>query len=137
MILVVAALMVGAALVWLGRRSGRGRRPGRSMTLFSGLTLLGAVATAAHGDLLVAAILASIAAGPWVQARLTGPPPDPALDEMSEAQARGLLGVGADAGRAEIQAAYLRLIRTVHPDRGGTAGLAAQLNAARERLLRR
>ena len=28
-----------------------------------------------------------------------------------------------------------RLMRAVHPDKGGTAGLAAQLNAARDRLL--
>ncbi|HET6970801.1 MAG TPA: molecular chaperone DnaJ, partial [Phenylobacterium sp.] len=33
------------------------------------------------------------------------------------------------------QAAYARLIRAVHPDKGGTAGLAAQLNAARDRML--
>jgi curved DNA-binding protein CbpA len=43
--------------------------------------------------------------------------------------------VGPDASKAEIQAAYSRLIRLAHPDKGGTAGLAAQLNAARDRLL--
>ena len=48
-----------------------------------------------------------------------------------------LLDKGADADRAEIQAAYKRLMRAVHPDSGGTAGLAAQLNAARDRLLRK
>ena len=36
----------------------------------------------------------------------------------------------------EIQAAYVRLMRRVHPDAGGAAGLASQLNAARDRLLR-
>jgi hypothetical protein len=46
-----------------------------------------------------------------------------------------ILGVGPDASKAEIQAAYSRLIRMAHPDKGGTAGLAAQLNAARDRLL--
>jgi hypothetical protein len=30
----------------------------------------------------------------------------------------------------------MRLMRSVHPDKGGTSGLAAQLNAARDRLLR-
>jgi hypothetical protein len=43
----------------------------------------------------------------------------------------------ADASKDEIQAAYARLIRLAHPDKGGTAGLAAQLNAARDRLLKR
>jgi curved DNA-binding protein CbpA len=54
---------------------------------------------------------------------------------MSEAEARSLLGVPQAATREEIRAAYLRLIRRAHPDHGGTSGLAAQLNAARERLL--
>ena len=56
---------------------------------------------------------------------------------MSEAEARRILGVDAGASPAEIQAAYTRLMRAVHPDKGGTAGLAAQLNAARDRLLSR
>jgi hypothetical protein len=63
------------------------------------------------------------------------PPAD--SESMSESQARSILGVGSDAGREEIQAAYRRLIERVHPDKGGAAGLAAQLNAARDRLLRR
>jgi hypothetical protein len=54
---------------------------------------------------------------------------------MSEAEARAVLGVGPEAGEAEIKAAYLRLMRAVHPDAGGASGLAAHLNAARDRLL--
>jgi hypothetical protein len=55
--------------------------------------------------------------------------------ETSLAEARSILGVGPDASKAEIRSAYARLIRMAHPDKGGTAGLAAQLNAARDRLL--
>jgi hypothetical protein len=55
--------------------------------------------------------------------------------EIGLAEARSILGVGPQASRAEIQAAHARLIRLAHPDKGGTAGLAAQLNAARDRLL--
>ena len=54
---------------------------------------------------------------------------------MSLSEARSVLGVGEDATPAEIRAAYTRLMRMAHPDKGGTAGLAAQLNAARDRLL--
>jgi hypothetical protein len=56
-------------------------------------------------------------------------------ERMSLEEARSILGVGPDATRAEIQAAYRRLMERVHPDKGGAAGLAAQLNAARDRLL--
>jgi DnaJ-domain-containing protein 1 len=56
--------------------------------------------------------------------------------EMSLSEARSLLGVEAGATPAQIKAAYSRLMRMAHPDKGGTAGLAAQLNAARDRLLK-
>lgn len=65
---------------------------------------------------------------------IAGAPP---AGRMSEAEARRILGVGPEATRQEVQAAYTRLMRAVHPDKGGTAGLAAQLNAARDRLLER
>ena len=55
---------------------------------------------------------------------------------MSRAAAASMLGVGEDAGRAEIEAAYRRLMFRVHPDQGGAAGLATQLNAARAVLLK-
>ena len=53
---------------------------------------------------------------------------------MSEAEARAVLGVKAGASAKVVQKAYLRLIRRAHPDTGGTEGLAALLNAARDRL---
>lgn len=59
----------------------------------------------------------------------------PRSERMSLDEARRILGVGAEATREEVQAAYARLMRAVHPDKGGTAGLAAQLNAARDRLM--
>jgi len=57
-------------------------------------------------------------------------------DRMSAHQARAILGVDETASTEEIQAAYKRLMLRVHPDNGGAAGLAAQLNAARDRLLK-
>ncbi len=59
-----------------------------------------------------------------------------AAERLSSEEARALLGVGERAGADEIRAAYARLIRMIHPDKGGTSGLAAQLNAARDRLLK-
>ena len=72
-------------------------------------------------------------AWPWAAPR---PPPQPRDGGMSAADARSILGVGPAAGEAEIRAAYSRLMKRAHPDQGGTAGLAAQLNAARDRLLK-
>jgi DnaJ-domain-containing protein 1 len=59
----------------------------------------------------------------------------PRTGRMGVNEARSILGVTEDATPAEIQAAYTRLMRLAHPDKGGTSGLAAQLNAARDRLL--
>lgn len=56
---------------------------------------------------------------------------------MPVEQARALLGVGEGASAKDINAAWRRLMARAHPDQGGTEGLAAQLNAARETLLKR
>lgn len=54
---------------------------------------------------------------------------------MSAEEARAMLGVGPQASREEIKAAYHRLMQKCHPDQGGSDYLAAQLNAAKEILL--
>lgn len=132
-----------ALLVWAG---GGGKRlfQRREWRLLSGSAALaaftGAAYAGARGAWEPAIIL--VAAGLWMgfAARIagTGParPPAPAREPMSPAQARSILGVGADASASEIQTAYARLMRLAHPDKGGTDGLAAQLNAARDRLLK-
>ncbi len=66
--------------------------------------------------------------------RVTVPAPK---SEISLSEARAILGVGPEATLAEVKAAYTRLIQMAHPDKGGTEGLAAQLNAARDRLIKR
>ena len=62
--------------------------------------------------------------------------PQPTRSGLTAAEARSLLGVPDQASVEDIRAAYARLMRLAHPDKGGTAGLAAQLNAARDRLLK-
>ncbi len=140
MFYVVAALILGTILVL----AGRGRRTGRVLNLrvgalvFAALATAGAIVSALELRWFFAAPLAVLSAWLWSKLVVRRPlPGGPKIETMTDQRARALLGVNAQAGVEEIQAAYLRLIRAVHPDRGGTSGLAAELNAARDRLLRR
>lgn len=58
-----------------------------------------------------------------------------AASAMRPAEARALLGVGEGASVEDIRAAHRRLITRVHPDAGGSAGLATRVNAARDALI--
>ncbi|USI71797.1 J domain-containing protein [Sphingomonas morindae] len=75
-------------------------------------------------------VLALLAAIWWLAQRRQKP-------ALSHAEARALLAVRADASAEEIVAAHRRLIARVHPDAGGSAALAARVNAARDLLLAR
>jgi len=138
----VAYLLLGAIALWLVIRAGaRTRLPRREWRFVTGAFGLAAFAGAAFcivREAWPAAIVLTLVGG-WLALSTRRPPgsaPAPRAEAMSLGEARRILGVEAGAGGEEIQAAYLRLMRSVHPDRGGTAGLAAQLNAARERLLK-
>ena len=138
-------LALGAALlaffVWLGRNAGSGRgRDWRAAGAFVAvLGLVGGATFALRGAwvpalacLLVAVTVATLSQ----RSRAPRARREPPRLQMSAEEARGLLGVGPDAGEEEIQSAYVRLMRRVHPDAGGATGLAAQLNAARDRLMK-
>lgn len=134
--LALAAIAVWA-LVRLGRQTERrGRGHWRvAATLISAVLIAGAVLAAARGAWLPAAGLAG--AGLWLTVASRLRAPAPRSESMTEAEARSLLGVPADATRQDINAAWKRLMARAHPDQGGTEGLAARLNAARDRLLKR
>lgn len=59
----------------------------------------------------------------------------PPRSVMRRKEAARLLGVPLDASVHEICEAHKRLIAKVHPDAGGSAVLAAQVNMARDVLL--
>lgn len=140
--MIVAWLILGAAVLWALTRLGREfERPGGARwrvtaTVFAAAAFAGAGLSLMRGAWLIALVLA--AAGVWLALEARRRPVTRAqrAAEMTLAEARDILGVGADAGEAEIQAAWKRLMGRIHPDRGGSAGLAARLNAARDRLLR-
>jgi len=135
--MVLAAIAVWA-LIRLGRQSdGRGRGQWRvAATLFSAVMLAGGVLLAARGALLPAVGL--IGASLWLtlasRQRTHG---SRQTEALSDSEARSILGVAADASPEAVNAAWRRLMGRAHPDQGGTEGLAARLNAARDRLLKR
>ncbi|MBK5965392.1 molecular chaperone DnaJ [Thiocystis minor] len=59
----------------------------------------------------------------------------PSSGRLSDAEARSILGVDANANAEAIRAAHRRLMQRLHPDRGGSDYLAAQINAAKRTLL--
>lgn len=77
--------------------------------------------------LIAAALLAAL----WWMFK----PKPKALPDVAEA--RSILGVGADATPEDVRAAHRRLLAAVHPDKGGSAELTRRVNAARDVLLRR
>ena len=135
--LVLAAIAVWA-LIRLGRQGeGRGRGQWRvAATLFSAVMLAGGALLAFKGAWLPAAGL--IGAGLWLTvASRQRSVPSRQTDTVSDSEARSILGVPFDATPEAINAAWRRLMGRAHPDQGGTEGLAARLNAARDRLLKR
>ena len=131
-----ALLLAGLAgwLIWTGRLQRMSAKDGMAL----GAALVGAVMAAkgkplVGAPLLLGATLFFFAQGQKAKPAKAGARVEPPADNV--ASARALLGVAADADAGEIRAAHRRLIASVHPDRGGTEALAAQINAARDLLL--
>jgi DnaJ-class molecular chaperone len=58
-----------------------------------------------------------------------------ALPKAAGADWWEVLKVPRDAKRGDVEEAFKRLARERHPDRGGSSGQMAELNAARARAL--
>jgi hypothetical protein len=59
----------------------------------------------------------------------------PASSAMTRAEALEILGLETNASKADIKAAYKKLMMKVHPDAEGSDWMAAKLNQARDILL--
>jgi hypothetical protein len=135
-----ALVLLGGALlillVWVGRRPVRVTGvPRLWRALIAALAAVAAVVSALRGGWIPSLVFVGLSA--WLAQTARPARAQPGVPErgMTLREAREILGVDETAGRAEIDAAYRRLMRRAHPDHGGSTGLATQLNAARERLL--
>ncbi len=134
----LALLLVGLAgwLIWTGKLQRMTTKDGMAL----GAALVGAV-LAAKGKpvigapLLLGAALFFAKQGKSANSRPRKPVEKAPAPRDDIIQASALLGITPDAGANAIRAAHRRLIASVHPDRGGTEALAAQINAARDLLL--
>ncbi len=134
--LVLAGIAVWA-LVRLGRQT-EGPRRGQwrvAATLISAVMLAGGALALSKGAWITGAGLCGAALWLTLASRIRTVAPRG--EELSDAEARSLLGVPLDATGQDITAAWRRLMARAHPDQGGTEGLAAKLNAAKDRLLRK
>jgi hypothetical protein len=139
--LLLGLLVGGAGMRRMGRMAGKAWRPGAGFLAL--LAFVGAAMFAIRENVPVAVVLALIGLSLTLSIRRErhaarqNERPTPAVRDMGVEQAASILGVAPDASDEVVQAAYLRLIRRVHPDAGGAEGLAAQLNAARDTMARR
>ena len=136
-------LAIGCALLVLFLWASRGKPvlKRREWRFLAGAFAVACFAAAAYvgirGGWGKSIVLVVIGLGLVVSTRRTGIAPPAGSNKIGDAEARSILGVSAEASDEEIRAAYSRLMRMAHPDKGGTSGLAAQLNAARDRLLKK
>ena len=136
MALVILAAVVLAVLVLTGRNPEfmrHGLKMGWAVAAVAAAAL--AVVTGLRGGWIISLGLAVLAAYLGAQVR-PAKKKQPVSGGMDPAQARAILGIGPEAGVEEIEAAHRHLIRRAHPDQGGSSGLAAQVNAARDCLRR-
>jgi DnaJ-domain-containing protein 1 len=133
MIFIALAILALAALVGLGRKPLMARARGRYAAFAMAAFAIAAGAwDAVRGGWLGGSIL--LTAALWLVTSASRPGPTRTAG-MGRAEAAAMLGVAENADTETIEAAYRRLMFRVHPDHGGAAGLAAQLNAARAAMM--
>lgn len=147
MIPLALGLGLVAALLWAAGSFARAPVGGVKVLLawvaaLAGLSLMAMLVLTGRGGLALGGLLLG---GPavwryWQQQRRAGPRGSGgarAGPRLGRTEALSVLGLEEGASDADVQAAWVRLMRVVHPDGGGSDWLAARVNQARDVLLRR
>lgn len=139
----LGAAIVGILVLWALRQAGKmsPQQSRRFARQIGGYGLCGGAALMAlRGNFLIAVPAFTLGAGllgfngvvdQFKPNGASGP-----TMPVDRQQAYTILGLKSGASADEINAAYKRLQRATHPDAGGSNFLAAQINAARDILLK-
>jgi hypothetical protein len=126
---------IKSLLAWIGALAGISLA---QLLVLSGREGIALGALAMFGPLIWQRWRASHPAGAGSAQRQAPPPPPPRRQgSMTPDEAYQVLGLQPGASEAEIRAAHHRLMRSAHPDSGGSDWLATRVNQARDVLLGR
>jgi hypothetical protein len=129
---ILFALVAGGLLYWMWRK-GELKAIGTNDVVAAVASLAG-LAMLLHGELFTGGLLIA-GAGAYLGRRRIAGRFGPLQPAMRLDEARRVLDVPLGADALTIRAAHRRLVARVHPDQGGSAELAARVNAARDALL--
>ncbi len=139
--MIMVALGLGALglMLWAAQRFASARVSGVKAMVgwigaLAGLSLCAMLFLTGRGALAVGAL---VLAGPALWGVWTGRTPGAPAVGMRRADALRVLGLTDPVSETDVREAWVRLMRTAHPDQGGSDRLAAQINQARDVLLGR
>lgn len=132
--MILLALVAGGLLFWMWRNGEL--RALKTNDVIAAATGMAGLWVLFHGGLVTGLLLLGGAGFYGSRRRLaTRFFTAPAVPPMRLDEARRVLDVPLGADALTIKAAHRRLVARVHPDQGGSAELAARVNAARDMLL--
>ena len=157
--LIILIAVVGIGLI-LWQKIGKAKGDERKKLVFWSITggvlaVLGLLAVTGHLNIITAAIAGLVALLPRIihlakylpfadrlyqqkkqaNSSSSSSPPPRNKQNMSKAEALEVLGLHADYKKEDVIQAHRRMMQKVHPDRGGSDYLAAQINRAKDTLL--
>ena len=139
-------LVAVGALLWGARAFSRAsieslKRLLAWVVALAGLSLVAMLLLTGRGPAALAGLvlIGPLAWSYFQESRTRPAEPGPArpLARMDRREALAVLGLDGNPSDSEIRAAWVHLMRTAHPDGGGTDWLAARVNQAKDVLLKR